>query len=108
MAIAPAATRSTIDLEIIDGRIIAVRWRGEGCVISQAAASLLAEEIENLPIEEVLSWEDDAVLDELGLPEVSYARRPCALTFINTLRHILRVRPSRREGTPGSDPQEEG
>jgi nitrogen fixation NifU-like protein len=79
-----------LDLEITAGQIAAVRWRGEGCVISLAGASVLAEKIERLPVEEVLAWDDEQVLERLGLPDVSYARRQCALTFINAVRHVLK------------------
>lgn len=90
-----------VDLEIADGKIRAVRWRGEGCVISLAAASVLADQIESSPTSDVLAWDDEQVLEKLGLPDVSYARRQCALVFINALRHVLRVKPSRENSQEG-------
>lgn len=79
----------TLDIKLIDGKIVTLRWEGEGCVISQAAASLLSEQLEGQSIQKVLSWTDDEVLDKLGLPDISYVRRKCALGFIYGLRQIV-------------------
>lgn len=77
-----------LDLEITDGRIAQVRWRGNGCAISQAAASLLSEAITGESLAAVCAWDDESILTKVGLPEVSYARRDCALMFIQALRQL--------------------
>lgn len=71
----------TIDIETDNEVIRAIKWDGEGCVISQAAASLLSEKLVGLPLKDLREWTDDQVLEVLGLPEVSFARRKCALAF---------------------------
>lgn len=71
----------TIDIDIKNGTIRDVKWRGEGCVISQASASLLSEKLIGVHTNDLQAWTDDEVLEMLGLPEVSFARRKCALAF---------------------------
>lgn len=41
----------TVQLQLDAGVVTAVRWEGHGCEISRAAASLLAANLANLPIE---------------------------------------------------------
>ncbi len=80
----------TLDLNVdANGHLAAVRWRGEGCAISQAAASLSAEMITNLPVADFLAWDEELVLQKLGLPAISYSRRNCALVFWRALRQLL-------------------
>ncbi len=43
----------TYHIKLSDGRFHAVRFRGKGCAISQAAASMLATQTEGKPIAEV-------------------------------------------------------
>lgn len=35
----------TIDLQVADGRVVDIAFRGEGCSISQASASMLADQV---------------------------------------------------------------
>ena len=42
-----------MDIEVKDGKIEQVRFSGHGCSISQAAASMLCEQIEGKTLEEV-------------------------------------------------------
>ena len=62
-----------------DGETIeAVSFVGEGCAISQAAASLLSGELEGLTLEELYELDRDDVLDLLGV-EVTPMRIKCAV-----------------------------
>lgn len=80
----------TIDIDTENGTIHAIKWRGDGCVISQAAASLLSEKLIGLPMKDLQKWEDDQVLQMLGLPEVSFARRKCALAFFWGVKSLFK------------------
>jgi len=69
----------TIDVELDDDDVIRdVRFRGEGCAISQAAASLLTDEVKGLTLEELYELDRDDVLDLLGV-EVTPMRIKCAV-----------------------------
>lgn len=68
-----------------DNRIAEVRWRGEGCAISQASASLLTEEIKGMTLEEVKAFPKERLLDLIGVP-LSMARVKCALLSLKVLK----------------------
>ncbi|MCB9451650.1 MAG: SUF system NifU family Fe-S cluster assembly protein [Anaerolineaceae bacterium] len=66
-------------------RIIDVAWDGDGCAISQAAASMLADEIIGKTLEEVRQIDKDHVLDMIGIP-LSINRIKCALLSLKVLK----------------------
>jgi nitrogen fixation protein NifU and related proteins len=66
-------------------KVIQVAWQGNGCVISQAAASLLSEEIKHLNLAELLEFPPGRLLQLLGVP-LSMARRKCALLALKALQ----------------------
>lgn len=68
-----------------DGRVAEVAWRGDGCAISQASASLLTEEIKGKTLEEVRQYDKDELLDLLGV-QLSMARVKCALLSLKVLK----------------------
>lgn len=74
-----------IDLMIADGRVADARFDGHGCAVSQAAASMLLEEIVGKPVEEVAAFGRDDLLELLGVP-LSPARLKCALLSLGVLR----------------------
>ena len=75
-----------IDVRLDDeGRISEVRWRGEGCAISQASASLLTEQVQGMTLEEVKEFPKDELLDLIGVP-LSMARVKCALLSLKVLK----------------------
>lgn len=67
------------------GRVAEVAWRGDGCAISQAAASLLTEEIKGLTLDEVKTFPKEQLLDLVGVP-LSMARVKCALLSLKVLK----------------------
>jgi nitrogen fixation NifU-like protein len=77
-----------IDLQVEDDQVTAVRFRGRGCAISQASASMLSEMIEGKSIEEVRALGKDDVLDALGIP-ISPARMKCAFLSLRVLHRSL-------------------
>ncbi|MCL4266986.1 MAG: iron-sulfur cluster assembly scaffold protein [Anaerolineae bacterium] len=68
-----------------DGRVAEVAWRGDGCAISQASASILTEEIKGLTLEEVRNFDKDRLLELIGVP-LSMARVKCALLSLKVLK----------------------
>lgn len=79
----------SIELLVENGIIRNIAWQGEGCVISQAAASLLSESLIQRPVDEILATSDDEILAKLGLPEISFVRRKCALAFFFGVKRAL-------------------
>ncbi len=67
------------------GRIAELRFHGQGCAISQAAASITSEELIGMPLAEVPGLSADWVLDQLGI-DISPTRRKCALLSLKVMR----------------------
>lgn len=66
-----------------------VKFKGSGCAISQASASILTEFLKGKSLEEVKRLEKDDLLDLLGI-ELSLTRLKCALLSLETFKQALR------------------
>jgi nitrogen fixation protein NifU and related proteins len=77
--------RLRMDLAVKDGRIEQVRFSGQGCSISRAAASMLTEAIEGKTVDEVKKIGREEVLEMLGI-ELGPVRLKCALLALKTLK----------------------
>jgi nitrogen fixation NifU-like protein len=71
----------------LDGgeRIAEVSFEGEGCTISQAAASIVAEQVLGKTLSEVAGMGAEVVVDQMGR-EVVTNRLRCATLALNTLK----------------------
>ena len=79
-----------------DGETIEdVKFRGQGCAISQAATSMLTELVKGRKAADVASMPRDELLDEVGIP-LSPIRLKCALLGLG----VLKVALHRAKGTP--------
>lgn len=69
-----------IDLELSDdgNTIEKIAFTGDGCAISQAAASLLTEELTGAPVETLVEMDRDDMIDVLGV-DISPMRIKCAV-----------------------------
>jgi nitrogen fixation NifU-like protein len=79
-----------MQLRVENDRVVESKFEGSGCAISQAAAELLLERIQDEPLAVVRQLDKDAVLEELGIPAISPARLKCALLSLGVLRGALR------------------
>ncbi|MBZ0279054.1 MAG: SUF system NifU family Fe-S cluster assembly protein [Anaerolineae bacterium] len=68
-----------------DNLVTDVAWDGEGCAISQAAASMLGEAIIGKTLEEVRAIGKDQILEMIGIP-LSMNRVKCALLSLKVLK----------------------
>jgi nitrogen fixation NifU-like protein len=73
-----------------EGRITGISFEGEGCTISQAASSMVAELFEGRTLEEVEQTSSTAILDLIG-PEIASTRLRCATLGLNTLKEAVRA-----------------
>jgi len=81
--------RLRLTLRVDENNVITgVGWDGEGCAISQAAASMLGEEIIGMTVDEVKDISREHVFDLLGIP-ISQNRVKCALLGLKALHVSL-------------------
>lgn len=77
-----------IDLVLADGVVQEVRFRGQGCVVSQACASMLCEGVEGKSVEEVLKATPEELM-EFEIRELTLNRQRCALVGHEALLQAL-------------------
>ncbi|MGO9903686.1 MAG: iron-sulfur cluster assembly scaffold protein [Solirubrobacteraceae bacterium] len=68
-----------------EGRITDVAFSGHGCAISQAAASMISDEVKGMQVRDLLSLDREAVLDLLGI-DISATRMKCAMLALKVLK----------------------
>ena len=78
----------TMYVTIEDGVAKQIHFEGQGCTISQAGASMVAEKYEGQPLEEIEASTTDDMIDEMGR-EVVVSRIRCASVGIGTLKGAI-------------------
>ncbi len=78
----------TLELQIADGRVKEAFFDGKGCAISQAAASILCENIEGRTVEELRTMAAKEMLDLLQVP-LTPSRQKCGLLGFKVLKTML-------------------
>jgi nitrogen fixation NifU-like protein len=77
--------RLRLTLRVNDAQVIThIGWDGEGCAVSQAAASMLGERILGLSIDDVKHIGKDDIFEMLGIP-LTANRVKCALLGLKVL-----------------------
>jgi len=66
-------------------RVADLRFSGQGCAISQAAASMASDEVKGMPVDELLALDKSFILELLGI-EISATRIKCALLSLKVLK----------------------
>lgn len=77
-----------------NGKLEAVRWDGEGCTISRAAASYVTEIVEGMTPQEIENMSFQDLIEQLGR-ELVMTRPTCATLALGTLKkgvHEYRMR----------------
>jgi nitrogen fixation NifU-like protein len=77
--------RIRIDLCLDGDRVADVRFTGEGCAISTAAASILTEKIKGASLDRVKAFSMEEMLEALGVP-LSPIRLKCGLLALKVLK----------------------
>jgi nitrogen fixation NifU-like protein len=81
--------RIRIELTLNDSTVAEVRFKGDGCAISMAAASLLTEQIKGVDLESIADLTDEAMIASLE-SEINPTRVQCALLALGALRAGLK------------------
>jgi nitrogen fixation NifU-like protein len=74
-----------VHIRVDDGKVAELRFHGQGCAISQAAASIASDEYLGMEISAIGDLDADWILDLLGIP-ISATRRKCALLNLKVMR----------------------
>lgn len=84
--------RIRIDVKLSEdkSRIAQAGFTGDGCIISQAAASMLLEDVMGKPIAEVEALEPQHVLDLIGA-QLTANRVKCALLGLKVLKTGIKM-----------------
>jgi|SRR5690348_16727640 len=80
--------RIRLELKLDGSKINDARFKGDGCAISIAAASLLTELIGGIDVSEATSLTDEQLIAALE-SDIQPARRQCALLPLRALREGL-------------------
>jgi len=75
-------------LKVDKNLVVQAKWQGEGCVLSQAAADLLAEYAEGKALPELTVLDKKIMLELVGL-ELGPNRLSCALLPLEALQRSL-------------------
>jgi nitrogen fixation NifU-like protein len=79
--------RIRLDLRIFDNKIAEVAFSGKGCAVSQAAASMLTDELIGMDLDQVRQYGKAELLELIGLPlDKNPVRLKCALLSLKALK----------------------
>lgn len=81
----------TFYMKFHNGRVADVRFEGDGCAISQAAASMLTDTVRGMTVKEVSQLQKEDVLELLGI-ELGPTRLKCALLSVQGLTNAAHQR----------------
>jgi nitrogen fixation NifU-like protein len=68
-----------------DGEITGIAFNGHGCAISQAAASMISDEVKGMRVDELMRLDRSSILDLLGI-DISATRMKCAMLALKVLK----------------------
>jgi len=79
---------------VADDRVVAVRWEGHGCAISQASASMLAVLVEDRPVDDARALVEEfrEAMRSRGELELDEDRFGDAAALSGTSRYVARVK----------------
>lgn len=85
-----------LKVEQVTGRILDLKWEGQGCIISQAAMSELSAKVlaEHLTLTQVQALKLEDILEVLGLEEVSPGRLKCVMLGLKAFGQVQPELPS--------------
>ena len=62
-----------VHIRVEDGKIADLKWHGQGCAISQAAASIASEELIGMPVDEAAKLDADWMIEHMGIDDLGDA-----------------------------------
>jgi nitrogen fixation NifU-like protein len=87
-----------LDIRFEDGVVREAAFRGQGCVISMASASMFTEAIVGKTMEELEAMEDEDIFEMLGV-ELGPSRANCGVLPLRVLQEALAQWGPDKQGT---------
>jgi nitrogen fixation NifU-like protein len=75
--------------KIEHGIIVDISYTGKGCAISQAAMSMLTEQLKGAPMQDALAMHREEITEMLGIP-IGVVRMKCAMLGLRALQEGIR------------------
>jgi len=79
----------TISLKLKEGKVYDIKFVGKGCAISQAAVSMLTDEVKGKNIDEINSMTKEDVVNMLGI-SIGPVRSKCATLGLVAIQEGLK------------------
>lgn len=81
----------TLELQLVveDRRIMEIGFQGQGCAISEVAASLLTETIKGKDLASIGELTTEHMIEMLGIPHLNPTRLRCATLALEGLKKML-------------------
>lgn len=73
--------------QVVDGRITAISFEGEGCMISQAVASMITELVQGKPLQDIQSVAGEHLLGVWGM-SLGPSRKRCATLVFDAVGEL--------------------
>lgn len=83
------SVKFTVDQKTGEKVIQDIKWKGHGCIISQASMSVLSEKLKGFPIAKINDLSQETILEELGLEEISVGRVKCLLLGLSAVKKLV-------------------
>lgn len=79
----------TVSLKLNDGKVKDIKFEGHGCAISQAATSMLTDDIKGKTLEEIKKISREDVVNMLGI-EIGLVRTKCAVLGLVAIKEGIK------------------
>ena len=79
----------TVSLKLNDGKVKDIKFEGHGCAISQAATSMLTDDIKGKTLEEIKKISREDVVNMLGI-EIGIVRTKCAVLGLVAIKEGIK------------------
>jgi nitrogen fixation protein NifU and related proteins len=93
-----------VELDVRDGRVQQAWFSGDGCCISQAAASMLMQQIENKPLAEIQAMSGEEMLRLFGARLTPNRQKCCLLGWRVVQSALFSPVPEPRGGAKSEGP----
>ncbi len=78
-----------IAIKVNKDKLVDAAFQGEGCVLSQATASILLTEAVGKELKEIASWDKQKIIDLLKV-QIGPTRLQCALLSLDALQSAIK------------------